>query len=91
MDTQNQEMLSAMVRGKLDAVKELVAQGMPLNQPFYRGRMPLHYAVEEGRTAIAQFLIEQGADIDGRVEPDSRWSGAETPLMLAAGWRRSAP
>jgi cell wall assembly regulator SMI1/ankyrin repeat protein len=84
MEKQNQEMLSAMVRGKLDAVKELVAQGMPLNQPFYRGRMPLHYAVEEGRTAIAQFLIEQGADVNGRAEPDSRWSGAETPLMLAA-------
>jgi len=75
MDSQSQKMLGAIVRGKLDAVKELVAQGMPLNQPFYRGMMPLHYAVKEGKTAITQFLIEQGADINGRAEPCSPWSG----------------
>jgi cell wall assembly regulator SMI1/ankyrin repeat protein len=52
---------------------------MPLNQPFYAGMMPLHYAVEGGKTAIAQLLIEKGADVNGRAE---QW--AETPLMLAA-------
>jgi len=53
MDRQNHAMLGAIIRGELDAVKELVAQGMPLNQPFYAGMMPLHYAVEGGKTAIA--------------------------------------
>ncbi len=79
MDRQNHEMLGAILRGELDAVKELVAQGMPLNQLFYAGMMPLHYAVKRGQMAIIHFLIEKGADVNARA---AQW--AETPLMLAA-------
>lgn len=64
-------------KGHLAAVKWLLAHGAVLNrEPMQWGA--LHYAVFAGYRDIAQFLIEQGANLNARIPNGS------TVLMMAA-------
>jgi len=59
---------SAIALGDLDAIRAVVA-GNPKalerrQSRFEHKRMPLHYAIERGRTDILDLLIELGADLD---------------------------
>lgn len=56
-------LILAAWRGNLEAVKWLSERGARLNAPP-RQWSALHYAVFAGHTAVADFLMEQGADID---------------------------
>lgn len=52
-------------RGNLAVVKWLLERGARINAP-QRQWSALHYAVFSGHTEVADYLIEQGADIDAR-------------------------
>ncbi len=52
-------------RGKMDAVRWLLERGARINAPA-RSWSPLHYAVFGGHTAVAEYLLAQGADIDAQ-------------------------
>ena len=72
----------AILRGELDTVKKLVQGDRTLNRPLkmQQGDLPaLHFAIYEGKTAIAEVLIQRGADINLKAT-DSE----STPLMEAA-------
>lgn len=66
------------VRAILDAAPQLVNAIGP--HPFWGGRpQALHVAVESGRRAMFDLLLERGADANGTNEEYDRWS----PLMIA--------
>src|SRR5574343_328240 len=52
-------------RGQLEAVKWLIHRGARINAPA-RQWSALHYAVFAGHAAVADYLMEQGADINAR-------------------------
>ncbi len=54
--------------------------GLGVGDPRWDGSTALHGAVVSGQPSIAQYLIEQGADVDA--VNDSGW----TPLMLSRGF-----
>jgi ankyrin repeat protein len=66
------------VRSLLDAAPALIDVAGP--HPFWGGRpQPLHVAIETGRQAMFELLLERGADVDGLNDEYDHWS----PLMLA--------
>lgn len=48
--------------GDLVATEQLVSQTPGLVQAEYNYTPPLHFAVREGHTAVARYLLEKGAD-----------------------------
>lgn len=86
---------AAAQAGDLARVKELVAQGSPLDGFDDLGKTPLHHAAENEHEEVVAFLIEAGADVnahDERVigntplgEVAGRCSLAMARLLLAAG------
>lgn len=67
--------------GDFDEVRRLVSDGADVNVFDSLGKTPLHYAVEREWLEIAQYLIEQGADVNARHES----SIGNTPLGEVAG------
>ncbi len=55
-------MLSAAMRGDLQAVQDLVATNPRLATCSYGYRSPLHFAVQGNHIEVVQFLLAQGAD-----------------------------
>ena len=53
----------AVERGDLDQVKQEIAKGEDVNEDNLMLGMPLHIAARGGRIAIAEVLIESGADV----------------------------
>ena len=51
----------------MEKVKRLVAAGADVNRKDKRGGTPLFHAVIKPDTAVAEYLIAQGADVNGRV------------------------
>jgi len=74
----NTALMMAAFKRDGDTVRALLDKGAKVNQP---GWTALHYAAASGDAAIAQLLIERGAQLDA-LSP--RPSGAVTPLMMAA-------
>lgn len=73
---------SAIERANLAAVKALIEAGAAADTPIEYGpntTTPLIKAAWEGRTAIAKYLIEQGAKVNATSS-----DGADTPLSQAA-------
>lgn len=68
-------LMMAALRGRLEAMKALIAKGAPVNRP---GWSPLHYAASSPSAAAVAMLLEQGAEVDARAP------NGNTPLMLAA-------
>jgi len=55
----------AIVKGDLQLVKNLLAQGVNINAPL-DGRTALHQAASAGHTDILKILLDAGADINAR-------------------------
>src|SRR5437764_1248195 len=55
-------MFCACVAGDLDAVRRLVQKDPSLVRSHHAYRTPLYFAVRENRIAVADFLLEHGAD-----------------------------
>jgi uncharacterized protein len=55
-------------RGNLDAVRELLDRGVPIEMkdPNFSQATPLAFAVSRKKTDIAKFLIDRGADVNAR-------------------------
>jgi ankyrin repeat protein len=69
----------AALKGDIDQVKMLVAQGHNVNQVSGAGETPLGSSVRGGRVDVVRFLLAKGADVNNQ-----NWLSDETPLMLAA-------
>ena len=61
--------------GDIEALHELVREGMSVNQSDYDHRTPLHLAASEGLLPVVVFLLE---DAKAQHSPTDRWGG--TPL-----------
>ena len=70
-------LMMAALRGRLDAMKRLMARGAQVNR---EGWTPLHYAASGNEQAAVVLLLERGAQLDARAP------NGNTPLMLAAGF-----
>ncbi|MHB9026826.1 MAG: ankyrin repeat domain-containing protein [Armatimonadota bacterium] len=70
---------SAVKNGSLTMTKSLVATAPKLvNAHGYLGRTPLHWTAIKGQPAIAEYLLDSGADINAKD------AGGGTPLHAAA-------
>ena len=78
-DTPEGQLVLAAREGRVERVRELLAQGIPPNAPESRnGHRALHQAAEAGRREVVEVLLEHGAD------PRGRDGNGYTPLMWAA-------
>ena len=71
----------AVQDGNTDEVQRLIAANAPLDSFDDVGNTPLHYAVEHERIDIATLLLDAGADVNARDEPNI----GNTPLASVAG------
>jgi ankyrin repeat protein len=68
----------AAEQGDIEAVKEYLAIGTNVNaKDEAYGGMPLHWAAYSGRNEVAEFLINEGADVNAKNQADA------TPLDKA--------
>ncbi|XP_069321962.1 tonsoku-like protein [Eulemur rufifrons] len=67
----------ACIEGQLRCVRDLVAQGHPLNPRDYCGWTPLHEACNYGHLEIVRFLLDHGAAVD---DPGGQGCEGITPL-----------
>ena len=68
----------AAEQGDIEAVKEYLAIGTSVNaKDEAYGGMPLHWAAYRGRKEVAEFLINEGADVNAKNQADA------TPLDKA--------
>ena len=71
-------LVAAAISGQLDVVRLLIASGAEISTVDKNcGSTALHYAVENGDTAIARELLEAGADPNLEIE---HWG---SPLHMA--------
>jgi hypothetical protein len=78
-DAIRQGLAGAIASGELEQVKKLVASGAPVDgRDRGSGMPPLCTAAFHGRTRIAQFLLDGGAD------PSGENRDGNTPLHIAA-------
>lgn len=68
----------ALRTGDVETIKPLVLAGIDINHPNSKGITPLHVVAQEGHVAVAQLLLQNGANLHARY--DDLW----TPLHLAA-------
>jgi len=81
----HQEFLhGAAEAGDIDLLKRLIAEGLDVNANFGMGT-PLKYAAWGGHKEAVQFLLAQGAKVDGAED------GGRTPLRYAAwgSWKHN--
>ncbi|MCD4654049.1 ankyrin repeat domain-containing protein [bacterium] len=74
------EILKAVENGDLEAVKTCIKNGADVNSKNDRGWTTLHWAAFKGHLKIAEYLIQQGAEVDALAKNNNN----KTPLMLAA-------
>lgn len=80
MSNQNKtsELLKAVMKGDLMAVRHAIAQGESVDSLDRDGRTPLFQAVGDGKMEIVSELIAKGADVNAKDK------SLETPLHFAA-------
>ena len=67
----------AAEQGDIEAVKEYLAIGTNVNaKDEAYGGMPLHWAAYSGRNEVAEFLINEGVDVNAKNQADA------TPLAV---------
>jgi len=69
---------------KLELVKLLVEAGAEVNMANLKGSTPLHRASKMNIIDVAEYLIQQGADVNIDVSPSSQKKRPGTPLCQAA-------
>ena len=80
--------LAVARQANLELVKLLVEAGAEVNMPNLKGITPLHRASKKNSIDVAEYLIQQGADVNiesfpfGREMKETKWPG--TPLCHAA-------
>jgi ankyrin repeat protein len=75
----NTQLIRSVVRGDVDGVTRLLAEGASLDVSPPHPVTPLMVAVQHRNVAIGKLLLERGADPNARDEDDGF-----TPLMFAA-------
>ena len=75
--TKHKSLISAVQKGDLITVKELLDNGSNVNKPDKDGYTPLHWAAQEGFSQICNLLLERDADVN---LPDNE---GFTPLEVA--------
>ena len=73
------ELIDAVRRGDVEAVRSLVRQGVDVNSAQGDGLTPLHLAATSGGAEIADILVYAGANLEARTR-----NGAHTPLHIAS-------
>jgi len=73
------EQIRAM-RGNVEVIKDLIAEGVDVNMESYDGTTPLHVAIAKENLEIVEFLISKGAYVHLK-----HWYNNSTLLHLAAG------
>jgi ankyrin repeat protein len=76
-----EELHITVMMNDLQRVKELINSGYDVNMFDEIGYTPLHYACIKGNIAIAEYLIEHGADVNAHHEGHI----GNTPLGEVAG------
>lgn len=76
-------LFDAAKAGDLEAVEDFVAIGRDVNEVDEGLRTPLHFAVAYGHTAVAQELLNSGANIEVKEKQGN------TPLHYACGYGRA--
>ena len=69
----------ATQNGDVEQVKELLAQGANVDHENEQGLTPLHWSALNGRSDLAEILIEHGAAINQR----EGYTGKLTPMAMA--------
>lgn len=65
--------------GDLRKARELLEQGAAVDRPNEQGLTPLHWSALNGRTDLAELLLDHGADINAR----EKYTGKLTPMAMA--------
>ena len=74
---------TAAKRGILDKVKHFVTSGTSVDARAKGGVTPLHEAAEAGQLEVANWLLDSGANINAKTDPQPGYPGAQTALYLA--------
>lgn len=74
------ELHMAAFLGLKEDVARLMKLGAPLEARNASGETPLHCAVDKSRTAVVEFLISAGADVNARTEGENPWSPLDYAL-----------
>ena len=61
---QPNELIKATLQDEIEVVECLLAKGADINERNHRNISALMYAADKGKTEIAYYLIDQGADIE---------------------------
>ncbi len=65
-DLEMNDMIGAIIRNDITAVKQLLDSGTDINKQDGAGFTALHFAAQENNFGIAKLLIERGADLEIR-------------------------
>ena len=57
-------------QGDIDAIKQLVSEGMDPDTRDARGLTALHYAILQGKIDAIRALVDSGADVDAGIDPE---------------------
>lgn len=83
MDTKQQEAASllnaAISAGDIGKVEDLLKEGISAHGPDHLGQLPMFVAARDGKTDIAEALIEHGVDVNAPVDRNGR-----RPIYCAA-------
>ena len=78
----------AIMKGHLKIVQLFVERGADINGHHVDKETPLSLAVTLRLGDIVKYLLEQGADVEGRL-PASRWSVSQSPSSTPLYWAAS--
>ncbi|MGL5029329.1 MAG: ankyrin repeat domain-containing protein [Wolbachia pipientis] len=76
----NEQLLAAVQGEDFRKVKDLVSRGASLDAKDKEGKIPLHFAAQEGSLGMVQFFLDRGANI--RAKDMYGW----TPLHFASAY-----
>lgn len=75
-------LMAAARSGDIDSATVLLAAGARVNDTSVDGTHPLPYAIVVGESAFAHFLLEQGADPNGKIDGTTALHAAAGPVGI---------